>query len=85
MKLSLEREYCYLWNNLASGWFLLKESVVDKDWAPYSIINKKTATLLLIENNKIHREVCEIMLKKNVEVLDKMPKLNLKITMPDEK
>lgn len=77
------KSYEYLWDGSEPGWVLLRESNENGEEIGYAVFNRRTAMMLIIEDNFDHAAVVEQMLKAKVDVLDQIPE-RTRWNPPDE-
>ena len=71
-------QYEYLWDGSTPGWVLVR-SDGPEEHEGYSVYNKESRMLCLIEDDTIHRMVCEKLLSQGAEVLDRIPRCEFNI------
>ena len=72
------RQYDYLWNGKTSDWVLVRNQD-PSDVGSYCVYNEKTCMLLLIEDARVHKAVCDRFLSAGAKVLDCIPRGELRI------
>jgi hypothetical protein len=63
-------EYDYLWSG--GDWVLVKSHCED-GLGPYSIYNKATSELLLVEDEDLFATLCSEMRRRGCEILNEIP------------
>jgi hypothetical protein len=72
------KEYEYMWNGSSVGWVLVRFNEADGG-VEYSIYNKKTKMVCIIEDDEIHKMVCNKLLSLGTEVLPNIPQSEFSI------
>jgi len=65
-------DYKYLWDGSTRGWILLRNEVANEP-AQWTIFNLDTYAALIIEDERIHADVCRERLAHGAPVLDRLP------------
>ena len=69
MNENFEQKYGYLWETPGHYWVLLKDPELQGEFAVFN----KRGSVLLIESEEEHAEVCNRMIASGCEVLDSIP------------
>lgn len=77
MNEAFEQEYGYLWNSLDKGWVLLESPELPNGYIPF---NKVNSCISLIECEEVNKEVCRRMKEAGCEVLQTIPKVEVRVT-----
>lgn len=72
------KEYEHMWDGTSAGWVLVRCNDADGS-GEYSIYNKNTKMVCIIEDDVVHKEVCDKLLAVGTEVLPEMPNAEFSI------
>ena len=69
-------KYEYLWNGKRPGWVLLRAPDLP---GGFCVVHKVDRTLLHVDDANLNVAVCEEMLKRGCEVLERMPSASVQV------